>query len=206
VTEIQPYRRRPKEGAPLTGGARFIRGFVRLGIVLSLLTALVGIGISFVAANEQAGTEIRRVAQQQCAKGKLDQGVPFKKKWNGSDEFDLWESGCPGPEMYLSPKALIEIPRELPPNYMQIFMPAFGFGVAVSLAVAAIPLLLFWTVGWIANVLGECGIASRWLHTFLVRPVSGLAKSSLSCATMMICRAARTNSAMLLRRAIAAAA
>jgi hypothetical protein len=147
MTEIVPYRRRPTEQAPLTGGARFIRGFVRLGIVISILTALIGLGISFVAANEQAGTEIRRVAQRQCIRGKLDQGA---EKWTDRTEIDLWKSGCPGPDSYTSLNELAQRRAELPANYMTIFMPIFGFGVGISVAVAAIPLLVFWTVGWIA--------------------------------------------------------
>jgi hypothetical protein len=134
----------------LMGGARFIRGFVRLGLVLSIMAGLVGIAISFVVANEQAGSDVLRVEQRQCAKGKLDHGTPFKKKWNNPDEIDLYDSGCPGPQMYISPRELVEIHPELPPNYMLIFMPTFGLGVAISLAVAIIPVLLFWTIGWVA--------------------------------------------------------
>jgi hypothetical protein len=115
--------------------------------VVSILTALTGIGISFAIVNDQAGAEFRRSAQRQCLKGKLDQGA---EKWKDQNVIDLWESGCPGPESYMSSNELTKMRAELPADYMQIFMPAFGLGVVISLAVAAIPLLVFWTVGWIA--------------------------------------------------------
>jgi hypothetical protein len=44
---MQPYQR---PNAPLTGGARFIRGFARIGAVAAVLVMLTGLAITFFQA------------------------------------------------------------------------------------------------------------------------------------------------------------
>jgi hypothetical protein len=47
MTGLRPFQ--PKRDAPLTGGARFIRGFTRIGTVVAVLTVLIGVPGSIIA-------------------------------------------------------------------------------------------------------------------------------------------------------------
>jgi hypothetical protein len=57
MTDLQPHRH-PRPTAPLTAGARFIRGFTRIGSIVAILLALIGVVTSvFIAVDRYNSTE-----------------------------------------------------------------------------------------------------------------------------------------------------
>jgi hypothetical protein len=53
MNELEPYDRRSPPLIPLSGGARFVRGFGRVGLVVAILIGIGGAITTYFIAQEQ---------------------------------------------------------------------------------------------------------------------------------------------------------
>jgi hypothetical protein len=81
---------------PLTGGARFLRGFARVGIVAGALIFLAGIVISVFIAGDAQRTAESQFEQAACVARLVAEKRSFKMKSYDQTEIDYGASGCPG--------------------------------------------------------------------------------------------------------------
>ena len=149
MSGLEPYYRNPPP-APLTGGARFLRGFWRIGIVLAVLFGFAGAAISFFIANEEATRDINRIWQRQCIRAKFQHGEKLPRVSYNEKDVDLWDAGCNGPESSIAYNALFTLQAETAPDYYSVLIPKLAIGLLITAAIAVLPLLASLTIGWIA--------------------------------------------------------
>jgi len=139
----------------MNSSARVRRGFRRLGIAIAVPVLMIGAGLSFIVASEQATHSVRSAEHHNCVlerwrAGKASQPPPgYVLDANRFARFDTVEvkaEGCPWSwSVSLTPDA-----KPLPvPNYWSSALPGLAIGGAISLAVATLALILFMTLGWI---------------------------------------------------------
>lgn len=87
MTDLQPHRH-PRPAAPLTAGARFIRGFARVGAIAALLVALIGVATSVTIAVTNFNSTEASYRSAKCIAGLARSGYTFKKKYTYSDDLD----------------------------------------------------------------------------------------------------------------------
>jgi hypothetical protein len=93
MTDLQPHRHRPD--APLTAGARFIRGFTRIGAIVAVLVALGGLALSIMIATDRYTSEANGHQSAQCIARLARSGYTFKEK-EYSAALDYSVGGCNG--------------------------------------------------------------------------------------------------------------
>ncbi|MGL3109176.1 hypothetical protein [Bradyrhizobium sp. BR 1432] len=147
MTEISPYRSAP---VPLTAGARFIRGFKRIGIVAGAIFLLIGIAFSVVTAVEQQDRENRKFAQATCIARLVKENRPLKTRTYDPKKVDWDEFGCPGYYFYGDPvEVALAHARGAPPAPLEYAIQPFSLGLAISIACSAAVFLFFWLIGWL---------------------------------------------------------
>lgn len=144
MTEIGHYR--PTNTAPLTSGARFVRGFRRIGIALAGITLLIGIPASIGFAVDAVSSAQRRYEQSKCIMAKSPSQLILYEY--DRLKIDLAKSGCDGP-MYAEIIPVISERARTKPQALLLVSEPLGIGFSVSIAVAAIFLFGFWLLGWI---------------------------------------------------------
>jgi hypothetical protein len=148
---LEPYYRNPPPPIPLSGGARFVRGFGRIGFVLAVLVGIGGSIMTYYMAHEAAEREVNGVWQRQCIRTKfLQLGAKLPRRSYNEQDVDLWEAGCSGPDWSIPFNTVATLQREVPPEYYSILVPKLALGAFITICSAAIPLVLFLTLGWIA--------------------------------------------------------
>lgn len=133
--------------APLTAGARIIRGFRRIGAVVAIPVLLIGIGVSVFIGYDAYASKERRSVQANCllSKAKQSSGLPVLSY--DHSKVDPQAAGCEGPMYSVYPW---EIPANTPkPSFMEDLAPTVVGGSAASVVGAAIAYGLFWAVGWV---------------------------------------------------------
>jgi hypothetical protein len=135
---------------PLTAGARFIRGFRRIGIVCAVLVLLAGLVITVVIAIDQQRSADRKFEQATCIARLVRERRPFKMKTYDQTKIDYDESGCPGYSFYGDAlETVLAFAKAGSPAPMEYAVQPFFIGLAISLASAAASFLGFWLLGWL---------------------------------------------------------
>jgi hypothetical protein len=145
MSELRPYSL--AQSAPLTSGARFIRGFKRVGMVLGAFALGTGIVISVVVANQEQQTAFNRHAQAVCFLDVQHRGRVVMSEYRPL-EVDLRASGCPGP-MYTEtvPNILDVASKKAAP--LEGFIGPLYVGSLLSLGVGISVFAIFWIMGWL---------------------------------------------------------
>jgi hypothetical protein len=150
MTDLRPYHVPPPPTTPLTVGARFIRGFKRIGIIAATLVALGGVAITVIIAIDQQRSAERRFEQAVCVARLVRDKRPFKMKTYDQTKIDYDESGCPGYSFYGEPlEAELAFARSSPPAPLEYAVQPFFIGLAISLASGAASFCCFWLIGWL---------------------------------------------------------
>ena len=147
MSDLRPYH--PQKDAPLTAGARFIRGFKRIGTVLGGLTLMTGLAITIWIAIDQQSNAEKRYAQATCINDRVRNGWPIKMKSYDQAKIDFDASGCPsGPFYYESVPTVISYAREKPAA-LEYALEPFAYGILASITAAAFLFYGSWLVGWL---------------------------------------------------------
>lgn len=139
---------RHPSGLPLTAGARIIRGFRRIGLVLAIPVLLIGIGTSLYVGTETYTTHDRRVAQANCLIKKSDRDGGLPALSYDPAKIDLQKTGCSGP-IYSAYFWEVSGIAAVPASFETDFGPAGIGGSLASVAGALLIYLACWAVGWI---------------------------------------------------------
>lgn len=145
MSDIAPRQRYVE--VPLSAGARFVRGFKRLGTVFGVLAFCIGIGFSFVTANQQNQALFNRHIQAVCFLDAQHRGQVAMNQYR-PQEVDLSKSGCPGP-MYSETIGVILTIASAKPAPLEGFIEPLYIGSIISLACGTAIFALFWLVGWL---------------------------------------------------------
>lgn len=151
MTDLRPYQ--PKFNAPLTGGARFIRGFTRIGAVVAVLVAMIGLAITGFVANESYNREVNGYKNARCIAQLARSGYVFKRKYPSIDSqtLDYEVSGCTDYGIYGKPvRDVLAIAEAPAPSFMSGEAPgALGLGLIITGFCAVLVYVLFWVIGWV---------------------------------------------------------
>jgi hypothetical protein len=150
MTDIRPFQ--PKRDPPLTGGARFIRGFTRIGMAIAVLVTLVGVPTSLIGAinNYNYAADNHRTAQ--CIARQARSGYPFKKKYEYSSAIDFGAGGCtPAYSFeYMTISEVTAIADAPAPTFLTSNGPStLGSGLMITGGLAIIAYVAFWVIGWL---------------------------------------------------------
>jgi hypothetical protein len=151
MNNLAPFQ--PKRDAPLTGGARFIRGFARIGAVIAVLVVLSGLGITYVIANDGYNREVSAQRNAQCIARLSRTGYVFKLKYPSIDSrtLDYSVNGCSDYGLYgNSLSEIIQIADAPAPTFMTSeAVSTLGSGLIITGICAVVAYFLFWVVGWV---------------------------------------------------------
>lgn len=151
MNDLRPFQ--PKANAPLSGGARFIRGFTRIGAVLAVLVALIGLGTTYVIVHSSYSDEMGRQRNAQCIARLARSGYAFKLKYPSIDSrtLDYNVNGCTDYGLYGRSVSEIIAIADLPaPSFMTgETVSALGIGLIITGICAIIAYFLFLVIGWV---------------------------------------------------------
>jgi len=148
MSELRPYFVPPS--APLTAGARFIRGFKRIGVVVAALAFLGGMAITLMISIDQQSSAQRRFEQASCVAQLLRENRPFKMKSYDKTKIDYDDSGCPGYSFYGDPlDVVLSAAKAGPPASLEYAIQPFFIGLAITLATSASSFGFLWLIGWL---------------------------------------------------------
>ncbi|WP_354112498.1 hypothetical protein [Bradyrhizobium sp. RT3a] len=150
MTDLQPHRY-DRPAAPLSAGARFIRGFARIGSVVALLATLIGIATSIFIAIDKSNSAETSYRSATCLVAMARTGYKFPKKEYSSYP-DYSGTGCPG-YSYHSYNTISEVTAiaDAPaPTFLAGDGPSvLGWGLVITGIVAVVAYLAFWALGWL---------------------------------------------------------
>ncbi|MCP1766068.1 MULTISPECIES: hypothetical protein [Bradyrhizobium] len=132
----------------MSAGARFIRGFQRVGIVVAGLVGIVGVITTIVIAIDQQSSADGRYRQAKCVYDKLSAGQPVKMREYDKSKIDYDGSGCFGPG-YGGTPAEVAIAAANAPAPMEFFLGPFFIGLGTTTVCSALSFGLFWLLGWL---------------------------------------------------------
>jgi hypothetical protein len=145
MSELRPYSL--AQSAPLTSGARFIRGFRRIGLVLGAFVLGTGIVISVIVANQAQLTTSNRYAQAVCFLDVQHRGRVVMSEYRPM-EVDLRASSCPGPMYTETVPSILDVASKKPAP-LEGFVGPLYLGTLVSLAAGISVFAIFWLIGWL---------------------------------------------------------
>lgn len=150
MTDLQPHRH-PRPAAQLSAGARFIRGFTRIGAVVAVLVALIGVSISVIGAVSNYNSAEASYRSAKCIAGLARSGYTFKKKYEYSSALDYSVGGCSDYyHSYNSVSEVIAIADSPAPTFFSGDGPSvLGWGILITGLVAVVAYLAFWAIGWL---------------------------------------------------------
>jgi hypothetical protein len=146
MTDLRPYL--VPSSAPLTGGARFIRGFARIGIVAAALVLLTGIVISVFIAGDAQRTAESKFEQAACVARLVAEKRPFKMKSYDQTEIDYGASGCPG-WSYDDLESVLAVARAGSPAPLEYAVQPFFVGLFITIVSSVASFCGFWLIGWL---------------------------------------------------------
>jgi hypothetical protein len=150
MTDLRPFE--PKRASPLTGGARFIRGFTRIGSVVAVLVALVGVPLTIMGAFNNYNYAVENHKSAQCIARLARNGYTFKKKYEYSSTLDYDVGGCSASYSlsYKPVTDVIAIADAPTPTFLTSDGASMlGNGLIITGLVAVAAYLGFWVVGWL---------------------------------------------------------
>ena len=146
MSELRPYTRDFEP--PLSPGARFIRGFKRIGLTLGIISFVGGMAISVGIGISQINDKQGRYAQAKCVADLQRRNIPLVMGEYDKLKVSPDRSGCPGP-MYLEIiPVILETAKNKPAPLEGFFEPVY-IGLLISSAVGAMLFGAFWLLGWI---------------------------------------------------------
>lgn len=148
INSLGPYSPPP---APLTAGARFIRGFTRIGAAIAVLVVLIGLPVSIIIAinNYNSAADNHRGAE--CIARLARSGHTFKKKYEYSSAIDYGVGGCSHYYSfeYRTVTEVMAIADAPEPTFLTDGASALGIGLIVTGVLAVIAYMGFWLIGWL---------------------------------------------------------
>lgn len=132
---------------PLTGGARLLRGFRRIGIVFALLIFGIGALCSVFWAADGPSRAIRTAEAQNCIyrRSQIERAVI----WEGSSGYvDPTANNCPWEASYIAMNRLPTRATDVP-SFWPDFLSTFGLLLALFAALACVAFGASWTTGWV---------------------------------------------------------
>jgi hypothetical protein len=148
LSNLQTY----KPTGPLSGGARFLRGFTRIGTVTAVLVALIGIPISIMGGVNNYNYAVETRERAQCIAAVAHSGYTFKKKYEFSSELDYDVGGCSGGYRfsYWSVNQVIALANTPAPTFLTSEgASVLGSGLMITGLVAVAVYVGFWVIGWL---------------------------------------------------------
>jgi hypothetical protein len=137
---------------PLTGGARFIRGFTRIGTVVAVLTVLIGVPVSIIIGINHYNGAVEKHRHAQCIAQLARKGYTFKPKYEYSSDLNFDVGGCSGwySLSYYSLEMVIAVAdAPVPTFFTSDGASALGWGILVTAIIAVVSYLAFWCIGWL---------------------------------------------------------
>jgi len=151
MSDLRPYRDRPT--ALLTGGARLIRGFTRIGAVVAVLVALIGGTITIFAVTNTYNSDMAGYTNARCIAQLARSGYTFKRKYPTIDSqtLDYEVGGCRDAGIYGRPvRDVLAIADAPAPLFISGEAPtALGIGLIITGICAVVAYILFWVIGWV---------------------------------------------------------
>jgi hypothetical protein len=150
MTDLRPHRH-PRPPAPLSAGARFIRGFTRIGAIAAVLVALIGGSFSLISAVNSYNSAVASHQSAQCIARLARSGYTFKKKNEYSSALDYSVGGCS--DYYHSYESISEV-IAIADSPARTFLTSdgasfLGWGLVVTGLVAVAAYVAFWAIGWL---------------------------------------------------------
>jgi hypothetical protein len=147
MTDLQPHRH-PRQTVPLTGGARFIRGFTRIGAIAAVLVALIGVVTTGFIAKEVYSDNKDAFANAICVANVARSGYQFTKMSYSSNP-DYEAAGCSDSGIrYKSLQEVVALAKD-GPLAVERAVTVVGWGLMITGLVAVIAYLAFWAIGWL---------------------------------------------------------
>jgi hypothetical protein len=147
MSELRPYHTKPD--APLTAGARFIRGFTRIGTIAAVLVALIGIVSSFYNASSEYDYAKSQFKNANCVANIARTGYTFKLLSYSRTALDYEAAGCDNLGLYDKPiAAVLAIASGAAPSILDAAQ-SFGIGLIVTGIIAIIAFVGFRVIGWL---------------------------------------------------------
>ncbi|WP_439398314.1 hypothetical protein ACRQ5Q_13685 [Bradyrhizobium sp. PMVTL-01] len=147
MTDLRPYT--PSLKPPLTAGARFIRGFKRIGIVLGGIALVGGFAITIPIAVGQQNSAESRYEQAICMNDRVRNNWPIKMKSYDQTKIDFDATGCPSGPFYYESLPTVLSYAKVKPAPLEYAIEPFAYGAAASIVSAAILFYGFWLIGWL---------------------------------------------------------
>lgn len=145
MSELAPYEDRQR--SPLTAGARFLRGFKRIGLVVAALSIAIGTILTIIIAIDAQRSAERRHEAAACIAKLMRDRTPLKMKEYSRSEIDFEANGCP--YMWsMDIDSIKKVAAEKPGPLQCVVEPA-GIGVILTFGVASILYFGFWLIGWV---------------------------------------------------------
>ncbi|MBU6463302.1 MAG: hypothetical protein KGL35_12235 [Bradyrhizobium sp.] len=149
MTDIRPFE--PKRDAPLTAGARFIRGFTRVGMVVAVLIVLIGVTASIITAKNNFDGDMQTHQSAECVARLARSGYEFTKKpYSNALDYDV--GGCYAHYTleYKSIREVLAIADAPASTFLTSEGPStLGIGLMITGGLAVVAYLIFWCIGWL---------------------------------------------------------
>lgn len=148
MTDMQRYQ---KPAAPLTAGARFIRGFTRIGTAVTVLVTLIGVPASVISGINNYNSSAENHAAAQCVARQARSGYHFKKKYEYSSAVDYSAGGCSPTYSfeYMTVSQVIAVAAAPKPTFLSDGASTLGIGLVVTGVLAVLAYVGFWLLGWL---------------------------------------------------------
>lgn len=128
-------------------GARLIRGAKRIGLVVGLPVAVIGVAGSIIWGVNDAETQTAKYDQTECMARKASSGL---HKETYSSYYYTDKNGCAGQTFLLTADEIENHIFNDRPPYWTAFAKIAVFGSVVSIIAAAVTFCFCWAIGWVA--------------------------------------------------------
>ncbi|MGY2987752.1 hypothetical protein [Bradyrhizobium sp. USDA 4508] len=149
MNDLRPFQ--PKRDGPLTAGARFIRGFTRIGAVAAVLVVLIGLATTIFISSDRYNSDVGTRTDAQCVAGLARAGWTFKKRYEFSSDLDYSVGGCRGYHLSYKPLSEVIAIADAPaPTFLSSDASSvLGWGLVITGGLAVVVYLAFWVIGWL---------------------------------------------------------
>jgi len=149
MTDLQPHQRQ-RPSAPLTAGARFIRGFKRIGAIVAVLVALIGVITTGFIAKEIYGDNTNSFANATCVANLARSGHQFTTLLSYSKtDLDYEAAGCSNVGIIYKPLQEVLAMAKDGPFTVERTTAVLGWGLVITGLSAVAAYLAFWAIGWL---------------------------------------------------------
>ncbi|MGJ5046998.1 hypothetical protein ACQR09_08010 [Bradyrhizobium oligotrophicum] len=149
MNDLKPYQ---KPSLTLAAGARFIRGFTRIGAVIAVLTVVIGVSASIMAGINSYNSDVDKHEAAQCIARLARSGVTFKPKYEYSRDLDYDVGGCSGGYRFSYnsvAQVIASADAPAPTLLTSDGVTNLGIGLMITGIIAVVAYLGFWCIGWL---------------------------------------------------------